>query len=175
MAWALLTSTPSSLFAGPSTCEGICLPAVFMPWQIPQDARTWRLVKAEKRITSWQIMFFVSPHILVVPSSFTNTETSLYRLHHLSNLTVTSTNSIREDAEVTLVHIWMEDGQQSSLGKFMQYVVMKLTQKCHLNIRSPESRCLENWVLKRTYIYFLADLLVSLLCAEYWQGPGRGR
>lgn len=106
MAWALLTSTPSSLFAGPSTCEGICLPAVFMPWQIPQDARTWRLVKAEKRITSWQIMFFVSPHIRVVPSSFTNTETSLYRLHHLSNLTVTSTNSIREEAEVTLVHIW---------------------------------------------------------------------
>lgn len=106
MAWALLTSTPSSLFAGPGTCGGICLPAVFMPWQIPQDARTWRLVKAEKRITSWQIMFFVSPHILVVPSSFTNTETSLYRLHHPSNLTVTSTNSIREDAEVTLVHIW---------------------------------------------------------------------
>lgn len=99
MARELLTSTPSSLFAGPSTCKGICLPAIVMLWQIPKDAGTWGLVKAKKSISSWQIMFFMSQHILAVLSRWAITKKLLNIADIICiiwHITMTSTNLLNK-------------------------------------------------------------------------------
>lgn len=160
MARALLTSTPSTLLPGPSTCKGIYLAAILALWQIPKDARTWRLVRAEKSIGSWQIMFFMSQHILAVEQ--------LYKLHNIAafvcliwHLIRTSTNSLNK-------YLWTEAYGSDAFG----HICMNLRRyECHLNF----SRCSKADVQKTeclTIHLFISSLTsLSLSSTSALAGP----
>lgn len=127
--WPLLCAV---CFPGRSTWKGICLPAVLMPWQIPQDARTWRLVKAGwKKKRRFLTDNALSPHIQAFLSSLTNEQLRYFAcfirpMYLFQWFHVTPSKNILQEQHTH----GASEGVLGFAGKFMRHLQMTPSQIC---------------------------------------------